>query len=81
MQGVKDHLAALEREGYIRRPAGKRRAIEVVMFTSEEPTRFGVGCLGSRLMSGALQGEAGKHLRDGDGRTLDAVRIMIRSWA
>jgi len=30
VQGVKDHLAALERKGYIRRPAGKRRAIEVV---------------------------------------------------
>lgn len=30
LQGVKDHLAALERKGYIRRPAGKRRAIEVV---------------------------------------------------
>jgi ureidoglycolate amidohydrolase len=52
-----------------------RRAIEVVMFTSEEPTRFGVGCLGSRLMTGALQGEAGQRLRDGDGRTLDAVRL------
>lgn len=30
LQGVKDHLAALERKGYIRRLAGKRRAIEVV---------------------------------------------------
>jgi len=30
VQGVKDHLTALERKGYIRRPAGKRRAIEVV---------------------------------------------------
>lgn len=30
VQGVKDHLTALERKGYIRRHAGKRRAIEVV---------------------------------------------------
>jgi len=30
VQGIKDHLTALERKGYIRRPAGKRRAIEVV---------------------------------------------------
>jgi repressor LexA len=30
LQGVKDHLAALERKGYVRRMAGKRRAIEVV---------------------------------------------------
>ena len=51
-----------------------RRAIEVVMFTSEEPTRFGIGCLGSRLLSGALGAEAGDRLRDGDGRTVDAVR-------
>jgi repressor LexA len=29
LQGVKDHLRALERKGYIRRPPGKRRALEV----------------------------------------------------
>lgn len=30
LQGVKDHLKALERKGYIRRAPGKRRAIEIV---------------------------------------------------
>ena len=30
LQGVKDHLAALERKGYLRRTPGRRRAIEVV---------------------------------------------------
>ena len=30
-----------------------KRSVELVMFTSEEPTRYGVGCLGSRLMSGS----------------------------
>src|SRR5438105_3241669 len=30
LQGVKDHLAALERKGYIRRSPGRRRAIEIV---------------------------------------------------
>jgi len=30
LQGVKDHLAALERKGYIRRTPGRRRAIEVL---------------------------------------------------
>jgi repressor LexA len=30
LQGVKDHLAALERKGYLRRAPGRRRAIEVV---------------------------------------------------
>ena len=33
------------------------RSIELIVFTAEEPTRFGVGCLGSRLMSGALSPE------------------------
>lgn len=28
-----------------------KRAIEVIMFASEEPTRFGFGCLGSRAMA------------------------------
>ena len=31
-----------------------RRSIETLMFTSEEPTRFGIGCLGSRLLGGVL---------------------------
>ncbi len=31
-----------------------RRSIELLMFTSEEPTRFGIGCLGSRLIGGVL---------------------------
>ncbi|MEW6296830.1 MAG: transcriptional repressor LexA [Thermodesulfobacteriota bacterium] len=30
LQGVKDHLKALERKGYIRRAPGKRRAIEIL---------------------------------------------------
>ena len=31
-----------------------RRSIEFVVFTAEEPTRFGIGCLGSRMMAGVL---------------------------
>jgi ureidoglycolate amidohydrolase len=31
-----------------------KRTIETLMFTSEEPTRFGIGCLGSRLLGGVL---------------------------
>jgi len=30
------------------------RSIETVLLTSEEPTRFGIGCLGSRLLAGVL---------------------------
>jgi len=51
-----------------------RRSIELVMFTSEEPTRFGIGCLGSRLLSGSLDASAGERLKDGDGRSLNEVR-------
>ncbi len=34
-----------------------RRSIELVIFTAEEPTRFGIGCLGSRMMAGVLSPE------------------------
>jgi N-carbamoyl-L-amino-acid hydrolase len=37
------------------------------MFTSEEPTRYGVGCLGSRMMSGAMSAEVASQLTDRDG--------------
>ncbi|HUG10940.1 MAG TPA: M20 family metallo-hydrolase [Opitutaceae bacterium] len=62
-------LAALRRAGF-----QPRRSLEVVMFTSEEPTRFGLGCLGSRLMAGALPLEKARALRDRDGRSLDELR-------
>ncbi|HZZ59497.1 MAG TPA: M20 family metallo-hydrolase [Opitutaceae bacterium] len=62
-------LQALQRAGF--RP---RRSLEVVMFTAEEPTRFGLGCLGSRLMAGALPLERARALRDPDGRSLDELR-------
>jgi len=35
---------------------------------TEEPTRFGIGCLGSRLLSGTLSADAAGKLKDGDGR-------------
>jgi ureidoglycolate amidohydrolase len=57
-----------------------RRSLELVILTSEEPTRFGIGCLGSRLMSGTLdpvRADAMKDLQDKAGeRTLAGVRAM-----
>ncbi len=50
------------------------RPIELLMFTSEEPTRFGIGCLGSRALSGALAAESMAALRDTEGRAFDEVR-------
>jgi ureidoglycolate amidohydrolase len=67
--GAFEALAALKRAGF--KP---RRSLEVVMFTSEEPTRFGLGCLGSRLMAGTISVERAQALRDPDGRTLDELR-------
>ncbi|PHU29425.1 Ureidoglycolate hydrolase [Capsicum chinense] len=32
-----------------------QRSLEVIMFTSEEPTRCGISCLGSRLLAGIVQ--------------------------
>jgi N-carbamoyl-L-amino-acid hydrolase len=51
-----------------------KRSIEAVMFTSEEPTRFGIGCLGSRLMSGELGAEKAGALRDKEDISLDELR-------
>jgi N-carbamoyl-L-amino-acid hydrolase len=62
-------LAALKRAGF--KP---RRSLEVVMFTAEEPTRFGLGCLGSRLMAGSIDPAKAQALRDRDGRSLDQLR-------
>ena len=51
-----------------------RRSLELLMFTAEEPTRFGLGCLGSRAMSGAVSLEALRDLKDADDVTLEAAR-------
>lgn len=49
------------------------RDIEVVIFTSEEPTRFGMGCLGSRALAGVLTLEETKTLLDQDGISLYSI--------
>jgi N-carbamoyl-L-amino-acid hydrolase len=51
-----------------------RRSIELVIFTSEEPTRFGIGCLGSRMMASILTPPQALTLRDKDGNGLDELR-------
>jgi N-carbamoyl-L-amino-acid hydrolase len=70
--GALEAIRALKAAGW-----APRRSLELVLFTSEEPTRFGIGCLGSRLLSGVLAPEAAAALRDADGSTFDAVRL----WA
>jgi N-carbamoyl-L-amino-acid hydrolase len=51
-----------------------KRSIEVILFTSEEPTRFGIGCLGSRMMAGALNAWDAVKLRDPGGLSLEELR-------
>lgn len=53
-----------------------QRSIDLIMFTAEEPTRFGIGCLGSRLLSGALPLESAARLRDREGHDLDYWRAL-----
>jgi ureidoglycolate amidohydrolase len=67
--GGLEAIRALQRTGF--RP---RHSIELLVFTSEEPTRFGIGCIGSRLLSGTLSADAARRLRDTDGNSLDEVR-------
>lgn len=73
--GVVGVLGALEAVRMLQAEGFKpRRGIEVIVFTSEEPTRFGIGCLGSRLLSGSLSAEEAAKLRDQDGASLDSFR-------
>jgi len=67
--GGLEAIRSLQRAGY--RPS---HSIELLIFTSEEPTRFGVGCLGSRLLSGTMPPESAAHLTDDRGDSLDTVR-------
>ena len=68
--GALEAMRALARAGF--RP---RRSIDLTLFTSEEPTRFGIGCLGSRFLAGVLDESAGDRLKDGDGRSLNEARV------
>jgi ureidoglycolate amidohydrolase len=63
--GGLEAMRALQRSGF--RP---RRSIELLVFTSEEPTLFGIGCLGSRLLSGTLSPERVAQLKDRQGKSL-----------
>ncbi len=51
-----------------------RRSLELLLFTSEEPTLFGLGCLGSRLLTGSLEVSVDTTMKDAAGRTLREIR-------
>ncbi len=46
-----------------------RRALAIAVFPEEEGSRFGVACLGSRLLTGALDPDKARKLKDADGNT------------
>src|SRR6266566_91273 len=53
--------------------------VAVAAFTEEEGARFGVACLGSRLLTGAITPEAARALCDADGVSLE--RAMTAAGA
>ncbi len=57
--GGLEALRAIKRSGL-----QPRRSIELLLFTSEEPTRFGIGCIGSRLLSGTLDAQRADSLHE-----------------
>ena len=63
--GVVSGLAAIDRM----RALGvvPRRPVGVGVLVEEEGSRFGLACLGSRLLTGAMSWEAARELRDRDG--------------
>ena len=71
--GAIEAIRAMKKSGH--RP---QRAIELIVFTAEEPTRFGIGCIGSRLMSGVLSPERAATFLDRDGKGLDQWRQGAR---
>src|SRR5438445_7919427 len=67
--GALEAIRALKQSGF-----EPRRTIEHIVFTAEEPTRFGIGCVGSRRLSGALPPDRAAALRDTEGQTLEQWR-------
>lgn len=67
--GAIEAMRALKSSGF-----QPQRSMELIVFTAEEPTRFGIGCLGSRLLSGVMSPAKAAGLRDLAGKTLEELR-------
>ena len=70
--GGLEAIRALQRSGF-----QPKHSIELLVFATEEPTRFGIGCLGSRLLSGSLPVDSADQLKDSSGESLDALAAGI----
>ncbi|KAL8026382.1 hypothetical protein ABFX02_14G023100 [Erythranthe guttata] len=74
--GVVGVLGAIEAINVLKRSGFKpKRSLEVIMFTSEEPTRFGISCLGSRLLAGS------EELKELLKKTVDSQNISFSDAA
>ena len=69
--GVASALAAVEE--LKARHFNPERPVAIAVFTEEEGARFRVACLGSRLITGAIDPQAARALSDDDGVTLAAA--------
>lgn len=67
--GGLEALRSIKESGFV-----PRRSIELIMFTAEEPTRFGIGCLGSRMLAGTTTADQAVALKDSNGDTLETLR-------
>jgi len=74
--GGLEAIRALQRSGM--RP---KRSIELVLLTSEEPTRFGIGCLGSRLLGGILDPAKADTLHGAQRGAEEETLAQVRSAA
>jgi len=74
--GGLEAIRALKRSG-----ARPRRSIELVLLTSEEPTRFGIGCIGSRLLSGTLDPDRADALHGAQRGSEDETLAQVRAAA
>lgn len=73
--GVASALIAVDklRSRGITAGEGSTRPLAISVFPEEEGSRFGVACLGSRLMSGVIDPNRARSLRDADGTTFAEV--------
>jgi len=74
--GGLEAIRSLKESGFV-----PRRSIELVLLTSEEPTRFGIGCLGSRLIAGMLDPECADALRGRERGKESETLAEVRSRA
>lgn len=67
--GGLEALRALCASGFI-----PQRSLELIVFTAEEPTRFGLGCLGSRVLAGLDDASTLPALNDAGGIGFEEAR-------